>query len=227
MTLVEEILSTPRGELALYHSFADKLSQGMIPYGDFFPEYPPFSLPIFWLANVLGYRWFTLIYYVLVASFAGLLAFLIHKKGGNSYIFLAAVLPLGGLFWDRFDIFPAFFAFLAIYLMKKNVYMSSLSLSIGFLIKVFPAVLLPIVFFSAWKQKKSIEAMSLFVFPIIAVLGTITLLGGSFKKLIEFQGNRGIQIESSRATPLLLQHLLYDKELIVEYNHYTFEVREK
>ena len=227
MTHLEEILSAPRGELALYHSFAEKLSQGMIPYKDFFPEYPPFSLPIFWLANILGHQWFTLIYYVLVALFTGLLAFLIHKKGGNSYIFLAAILPLGGLFWDRFDIFPAFFAFLAIYMMKKNVYMSSLSLSIGFLIKVFPVVLLPMVFFSAWKQKKLIGAASLFVFPIMVSIGIIALLGGGFKKLIEFQGNRGIQIESLRATPLLMQHLLYNKELIVEYNHYTFEVREK
>ena len=222
-----EQLAQPWGEIALYHDFANRIWQGQLPYKDFFPEYPPLSLFFFWIADVFGTQWFTIIYYMLITIFVFLLIILIQKKQGNPYIFLASVLPLGGLFWDRFDIFPAFFAFLSLYLVRKNIVLSSLSLGIGIMIKIFPLAFLPIIFFQAWKQGKLL--VSIFTLSMIIALTIIPILvyGGSFGKFIEFQGKRGIQIESFRATPLLIQALLGKKEVIVEYKHYTYEVREK
>jgi len=215
-----ESLAVPWGELALYHSFADKISQGLVPYIDFFPEYPPLALTLFSIANLFGEQWFTLMWYgmALLATVGTMI--LIKRLNNNPYVFLACILPLGGLFWDRFDIFPAFFTLLSIYQAKKGNLLSLVSLFIGIMIKIYPIILIPVILlmFLVKSIKKFISASLLFIaLIVIFILPNRQVIDTLFK----YHGNRGIQIESIRATPLLF------KDSITEFKHNTFEIRRK
>jgi len=218
MEIIQEALLHPIGELHLYWSFADKISKGLTPYTDFFPEYPPFALYLFSIANIFGERWFTLMWYFMVALATAGTMILIKKLKANPYIFLSCVLPLGGLFWDRFDIFPAFFTILSVYLAKKGNLWSMVALSLGIMTKIYPVILLPVILgmFFVQSFKKSIMALILFV----ALMTLLIVPNREFIKILfKYHGNRGIQIESIKATPLLF------KNSIVEWGHGTYEIR--
>ncbi len=171
-------------------------------------------------------------YYALVAIFLVLTAMLIKKMKGNPFIFVAAVLPLAGLFWDRFDIFPAFFSLLALYLLtKKRINASFFVLSLGVLTKIYPIVFLPILVVRAlldFGLKKTLLAALFFILPIAIIIGNIVSYGGGdgLKSFVEFQGKRGTHLESVRATPSLIKHLRGEIELETVYEHNTFEIKE-
>lgn len=217
-----ELLSFPRGEIWLYYSFADHLQNHLLPYKGFFPEYPPLSLIPFWIAGLMGSQWFTIVYYLLIGVFLLLTSWLIHRLGKNPYIFLASVLSLGGLLWDRFDIFPAFLSLWAVYFWyRKKEVAGSFVLSLAILTKIYPMVLIPLF----WKRKNVAKKLLAFILPIAVVYLVVTNYGGSFNKLLEFQGKRGLEIEAIRATPKLLQHLWQGKPVTVEYLHNSYEIK--
>lgn len=213
-----ESLAIPWGELALYYSFAEKINQGLKPYVDFFPEYPPLALTLFRIANLFGERWFTLMWYGMIALATLGTMYLIRKLKHNPYVFLACVLPLGGLFWDRFDIFPAFFTLLAVYQAKKGSFLSVVSLAIGVMIKIYPIILLPVIIamFLFKSVKRAIVALALFILlMVVFILPSKQFIDVLFK----YHGHRGTQIESIKATPLLF------KDSVVEFKSSTFEIR--
>jgi len=151
-----------------------------------------------------------------------LTSWLIHRLGKNPYIFLASVLSLGGLLWDRFDIFPAFLSLWAVYFWyRKKEVAGSFVLSLAILTKIYPMVLIPLF----WKRKNVAKKLLAFILPIAVVYLVVTNYGGSFNKLLEFQGKRGLEIEAIRATPKLLQHLWQGKPVTVEYLHNSYEIK--
>ena len=221
-----EQLAKPWGELALYYDFASRMWWGQLPYRDFFPEYPPFSLFFFWLANLGGERWFTLSYYSLILFFLFLSAIIVIRLKGNPYAMIASAFVLGGLFFDRFDLFPAFFVLLSFYLLKKYWQWAFVVLGFGFLTKVYPILFLPILFFSVgWRH--SLKGFLYFLIPIILTIGLIIGYGGGdgLKTLYQRHFNRGIQIESLRAMPMLIQALQGRRQVIIEYKNYTYEIK--
>ena len=215
MEIIQERLSIPFGELGLYYSFAEKIGLGLKPYIDFFPEYPPFALCLFRLANVFGIEWFTLVWYSMIVLATIIIFYLIKKLNGNPYIYLASILPLGGLYWDRFDVFPAMFTLLSIYLAKKGNVLSFVSLFIGIMIKIYPIILLPVIvsMFFVKNIKKMIFGLSLFILLLIVTPKDF------IKNMFSYHGHRGIQIESIRAIPLLF------KDSVVEWKHGTYEIK--
>ena len=215
MEIIQERLSIPFGELGLYYSFAEKINLGLKPYIDFFPEYPPFALYLFRLANIFGVEWFTLMWYLMVFIATVFIAYLIKKLNGNFYIYLACILPLGGLYWDRFDVFPSMFALLSVYLAKKENISSFVSLFIGIMIKIYPIILLPVILgmFFVKNIKKMIFGLSLFILLLIVTPKDF------IKNMFSYHGHRGIQIESIRAIPLLF------KDSVVEWKHGTYEIK--
>lgn len=227
-----EALAKPWGELALYHDFAQKMSEGLLPYKDFYPEYPPLSLLFFRSPLIFGTRYYMLSYYVLVALAVVLTAFLIKKLSGKPFAFIAAILPLGGLFWDRFDIFPAFISILAVtYLVKNKTKLAHCALSLGVLTKIYPALLLPVFFARTFYYKgfrKALGGLIIFLIPIVVALWIICGYGGKegLIKFAEFQGKRGLHLESIRATIPLVQHLQGTRTFETIFEHNTFELKE-
>lgn len=229
-TQIIEGLAKPWGELALYHGYALEMLAGNKPYVDFMPEYPPLALWFFKLPMMFGTRYYTLTFYALVAIASILILVLINKMKGNAFIFLAASLSLGGLFWDRFDIFPALFTVVAVYLSHKNYHkLSFFTLGLGFLTKIYPIILLPLLLISAARGgiKTIVFSTLAFLFPILLAIGMILNSGGreGLVYFVEYQGNRGTQIESSHAMPIILRHLRGEGEATVEYNHATYEIK--
>ncbi|MDD5146920.1 MAG: hypothetical protein PHN39_04265 [Candidatus Pacebacteria bacterium] len=201
-----EGLAKPWGELALYFKYA---SENTIP-----AEYPSVSLWLFKMANIFGEQYFTLVWYFLVATASLAVVWLVKRLRGNPYVYLAGVLPLGGLFWDRFDVFPALFTILAIYLAKSKYPIFAFNaLSVGVLLKVYPIILLPVLVLMMIRDKQYAKLLiGLFVFCL-----PLAFMNWDF---ISFHKDRGIQIESIRALPKLL-----NKESVVEYKHNTFEIK--
>ena len=226
-----EGLIKPSYELALYHSFGQKMASGQLPYNDFFPEYPPLSLLFMRIPLFLGEKYYTLAFYGLVLLAIIVTLVIVHKLGGKLWIFLATILPIGGLLWDRYDIFPATLAILGVYFVVKNKpVMASFILSLGFMTKIFPIFLTPLLLVNFWEDRNSIvPSIMAFILPVIVVLGVIIGYGGmdGLLKFAKYQGVRGTQIESFRATPLLWNYLKGKTKLVVEYNHATYEINEK
>lgn len=211
----------PFGELTLYQGYGQKIMDGLKPYVDFKPDYPPFALVLFNMANIFGSQWFTLMWYGMISLATIGMMILIKKLKGNPYIYLACVLPLGGLYWDRFDVFAALFSLWAIYLAKKKNYWSFYILVIGIMIKIYPIILLPIILAMFWMEsfKKAVIGLILFLFLLtIAICPQKEFLAGMY----EYHGHRGIQIESIKAMPLL-----FKEDSIVEWKHGTYEIREE
>ena len=221
-----ENLAKTLGELNLYHDFAKHIQQGLFPYRDFPIEYPPLSLVFFQLAQVFGDKWFTLIWYLLVVIFVILIGVVIHKLKGNVYIFLSSILVLGGLFFDRFDIFPAFFSILAVYLLlKKKTVLAALILSLAVGIKIYPIVLLPL--FLIEKNVKKLFLSSL-VFLIVLIIPFLVVLHGGGRegllKLADYNINRGMEINSFKSSYHLIKYLMGKEKLMVNYNHSSYEI---
>jgi len=201
-----EQLAIPWGELGTYLRYANNGSL----------EYPPLAVGLFKAANIFGERWFTLIWYGMVALAILLTCLVLKRMKGNFYIFLASILPLGGLLWDRFDIFPALITVLAVYLATNWGILALPVLAIGVILKIYPILLLPIVIGMLIKRGKYLGlAVGSVAFTLIVWLGL-----AKSESVLEFHGNRGIQIESIRAMPKLL-----DKNSVVEFKHNTFEIK--
>lgn len=210
-------ISVPWGELALYQGYAQNVGK---PYLDFQLEYPPLAFIFFKLANVFGKQYFTLMWYGIVVLAVLISCLVIKRLKGNPYIFLACVLPLGGLFWDRFDIFPAMFSLLAVYLATKKSFWSLPVLTLGILTKLYPVILLPVILGSLLKRK-GYFALLYGAFISLAFVGySFLFFPNWFNCVFGFHGNRGTQIESIMAIPKLL-----DENSVVEFKHNTFEIR--
>jgi len=201
-----EQLAIPWGELGTYLRYANNGSL----------EYPPLAVGLFRIANIFGEKWFTLTWYGMVALAILLTCLVLKRMKGNFYIFLASILPLGGLLWDRFDIFPALITVLAVYLATNWGILALPVLAIGVILKIYPILLLPIVIGMLIKRGKYLGlAVGSVAFTLIVWLGL-----AKSESVLEFHGNRGIQIESIRAMPKLL-----DKNSVVEFKHNTFEIK--
>jgi Gpi18-like mannosyltransferase len=133
---------------------------------------------------------------------------------------LACVLPLGGLFWDRFDIFPAMFSLLAVYLATKKSFWSLPVLTLGILTKLYPVILLPVILGSLLKRKGYFAILYGAFISLVFVGYSFLFFPNWFNCVFGFHGNRGIQIESIRSIPKLS-----DENSVVEFKHNTFEIR--
>lgn len=219
------------GDLKSYYSFASKIFSGELPYRDFSPEYPPFSMFFLSLPNISGEKYYTLIYYCLVAICLVIIAYLINKMGGKMWAMVASILPIGGMFWDKFDIFPACLTTLAIFLASRNnLILASFVISLGFLTKLYPIFLMPIITIMLLSNRKQIlNSVLAFFLPIIIILGIIIGYGGKdgLVSFVNYQSKRGIGLESVRATLLLWQNLRGNNDLIVKYDHNSYEIKIK
>lgn len=200
-----EQLAKPWGELALYFKYA---SENMVP-----AEYPYPSLWLFKLANIFGEQYFTLVWYFLVATALLAVIWLVKRLKGNPYVFLAGVLPLGGLFWDRFDVFPAVLTLLAVYLAKSKSLFAFNVLSVAVLLKVYPIILLPVLVAMMIRDRGiKLALIGVFVFLI-----PMAFTNWDF---MDFHKDRGIEIGSIRAIPKLL-----NENSVTEFRYGAIEIK--
>ena len=210
---------TPNADIGLYLADASKLASGLLPYRDFTLEYPPLSLIFFGLPRVItsSDALYTKVFQfeLLVFDIIGLvLIFDIARRLGEApwkalSIYTLAVLAVGPIIIQTFDIIPAVMTLAAIYLFWLGKHKASWAvLALGTLTKIYPIAIAPIFLLIYFKnrQLKQIRdgAVTFIAVCVITILPFIILGSGSILNLVSYHTQRGVQIESTYSAIVLV-----------------------
>jgi uncharacterized membrane protein len=205
------------GDMYLYRMYGHRMDHGLVPYRDFFFDWPPGSVPpVYWPALAHGsyYDWFhafDAVYAILALGALALALVALGTRGIRLYgaVAAAAALPfaLGSISINSLDYWPALFAIagLAALLARRDRLAFGL-FGFGIAAKVYPVVLLPVALVWVWRQRG--RAQALWALAVTVIVGTLAALpfvvlgwsGLGFTMYTQFK--RGLQMESLPATIL-------------------------
>ena len=225
----QELLPARYSGVKLYYDFASNVVGGKLPYRDFPLEYPPFALVFFVLprlvaSTLLGYyRWFQV--EVIVFELAGLaiLGLIAHQRNRSLVPPLAgytiAIAAMGPITGQQFDIFPAILTLAALYCFWRERHATGWVLvALGALTKLFPLLVAPVWLFAYWNGdldaananirllKRSAAAFGI---TTVVVLLPWLVAPASLRFFVQYHAERGIQLESTYATLLLIAARLH------------------
>jgi len=196
-----------------------------VPYQDFAWEYPPGALPImlvpglyapllpthppthlyFGLYGVLWVLWMLLID-------AAIWWFLLRRTSRSlshpaAQVWLYGLPLLGGLCWARYDMVPAATSLMAIVAAGFGLSRrSGIAAGLGGTLKIWPILLAPLQ-----RTRRAAVTATAMTVGVMAAAGAITLLltgETGFAQVLHYQTQRGLQIESLVALPLVwMTHL--------------------
>jgi hypothetical protein len=205
-------------DLFVYHSFAEPVLAGELPYRDVAFEYPPLAAPAIALPGVAGtgedpFRWafalWTLAAAMAVVILCGALA---RATGGEARraMLAAALMPLlcGALLRTHFDLFPVALLLAGLLLLCHHRPRAGLAvLGLGAMTKLFPLVAVPVAL--AWLvargQRRAAWQGALACAATIAVVAgaAATVSPDGALGAVRYHLDRPVQIESSPALVLL------------------------
>ncbi len=212
--LPHSIWDASAADLTLYREWAE-----FIVYHDAFPlhdqrwQYPPGAgalLLVPWLlGGGPGYNW---IFFALVAAAdAGVLGLLIRaaRRTGwataqaGPWLWTVGVALLGRICYGRFDLIVAATAVAALLWSTRRPGAAGAAAAVGVLLKLWPVVVV------LGLRRRALWRMSA-VMACVGVTATVgsTALGPGARSFLRFQSERGLQLESVAATPLLIARLL-------------------
>ncbi|MDO8472778.1 MAG: glycosyltransferase 87 family protein [Dehalococcoidia bacterium] len=213
---------------------ASAVFKGQLPYRDFIFEYPPLALAallpprIFGsdstsYGNALGWEMLLLdvATLVLVALAARRLRIPVWQALGA---YTAAMLTLGSLVVQRYDLLPALLVTAALFcftLRKYTLCWVLLALAVG--AKLYPAVLVPLLALYHFKRNdyasltRGITAFAVTVG--ITFIPWAILAPAGVRLSMEYQLGRGLQIETTYASALMAGHTLGMTSLQVAFLH--------
>jgi len=194
-------------DIALYYKYGSLLLQGK-PVA---AEYPELAI-VFWgiAAYISGsLTTFRFAYPILMLPFGCLTVYLLHKTGlrfgsselGSASALLYALSPFTAIFWMfKFDEVATSFLMVGLYaLVLQKHRLTGLSAAIGFLIKWFPALVLPsaLVFFARKSTRATLELLGIFSGIVVAiVISYHAIWDGSYTFAYTFHAFRNINGES-------------------------------
>jgi hypothetical protein len=211
----------------VYERYGDAIAHGQVPYRDFGVEYPPGAIPTFALP-ALGHaekddfgafrRSFEALMWlcgaaVLLATVVSLRS--LEAGGGRTAAVLAfvAVAPLllGSVVLSRFDLWPAAVTSAALAaLLARRYRLGHGLLGLGFAIKVYPALLLPVALLHVLRERGRREALvclGIAAAVVVACFGPfLALAPGGVRDSVVRQTTRPLQIESLGSGILLGLH---------------------
>ena len=216
-----QIVDTP-----LYQRYGEQMVAGEVPYRDFAVEYPPGALAAF-VGPSLGadhrsaedyrHRFEVLMFLCGCAAIAGMTLVLVALRVGRSALAAAlafaalAPLALGPVVQTRFELLPTAFAVCALAALVHDRPRLGLGLlGAGTVVKLFPALLVPLALAHVWRRRGSrvaLEAGAVFVAVFAAVVVPFaTLAPHALLVTVEDQARRPLQIESLGAAALVAAH---------------------
>jgi uncharacterized membrane protein len=234
--------AVPRGGLAssegfgdhqLYRSFAERITNGDLPYRDFFVEYPPGALPVFVAPAAAGSHYpfaFKLLMALCGAAAVALLALTLVRLGVTGRrlwlgVAAAALVPtfFATVAINTYDLWPALLVMLAVWALVGGRERLSLAvLGLATAAKLVPAILLPLLLAHVWRTRGRTAARDAFVaFCAAAAVVTIPFVliapGGVWFSL-KSQATRGLHSDSLGASLLFAadQLGLYDAKTAVQ-----------
>ena len=208
-------------DLEIYRRYAVALLAGFAPYGDIPVEYPPLALvpmvlpllgsPSAGAVDLAAYTW----------RFAAVAAALAVVTGGLVWAATGSrrAVALWGLLvslsWVsaafRYDLWPVVPMLGGVVLARRRPGLAGLALGAGTMLKLFPAVLVPLVAIAALVRRDvpgAARAVAAFGVIVAGIVGWAWLAAGAQSlDWLRYQGERGLQLESVGASVLLAAHV--------------------
>jgi len=139
-------------------------------------------------------------------------------------VWLAAVPALGGLTYARFDLIPGVLVGCVVLLAGTRPRLTGVCLAVATSIKLWPALLVPTVGLRVSGKRRYYLAIG--VIGTVVAGGTLGLAGwGRVVSPLVYQSDRGLQIESVAATPVMAARLVNPAAWSVFYSKFkAFEI---
>ena len=222
------------GDVGHYESFARRILDGEVPYGDFTVEYPPFALPAFLAPAVITSTApdYLFVFKLLMAAL-GIVVLLVTawslgRLGAGrteSVVRLGAIaaapLLLGHVFLNRYDLWPAALVAIAVaaFVARREATASGF-LAASFAAKIFTVSMIPLaaarVFLLGGRRAlvRSVVAFTAVCVVIFAYFIVTSLGGLGFSYWL--QAKRGLHGESLAGSVLLALDTLgvYDARIV-------------
>ena len=206
-------------DTGLYHRYATALAGGLRPYFDVFVEYPPLAVLLLRLpGSVQDPVRYTLSFNVAMLAACGLAAIFtaacatrLWPDGRRAYVagaaFAGAVLATGAIVANRLDAAVTLVLACFLWLLSERRWtLAAVALSVGFGVKLTPAVLLPLPLLLADTRSERLRGGLAFL--ACAALPFVPFLGADgLWKFFGYHLERPLQLESLLASPLLAAHL--------------------
>jgi hypothetical protein len=218
----------------VYYEHASFIFQGHPPYRDTVLEYPPLSLvvllpPMLLAGDTWQYGvWFR--YEMLLLDLAALftIAGLARRLGARPWkalaVYTAGLLAIGSVATQRYDLLPAVLVLWALYSFSRQSYtLSWVALALGAMAKVYPVFLVPLLaIYQLFRRDHRGLAKGAAVFAAItaaSLLPWVILSPAGMWQSFQYHASRGLQIESTWASALMVMESLGLTSLEVEYGH--------
>lgn len=217
----------PLHDVVDYHGWSRVLEHGSFPLNDQQWQYPPGAALVMWAPMMLSNRVFSIGYanafytLVLIADF---IAFaILHRLAGRmsdeehtsrpylgAWVWVLGLFAIGPVTYGRYDVIVAVFAVAALAVgplfgaRRWTAWTRGVLFGLGGALKLWPGVLL-------WGEPRGRDGRRSFIATMLAsAVPTLVLLaalpgGLSF---LTYQNQRGLEIESVAATPLMLARLV-------------------
>jgi hypothetical protein len=226
------LLSRPYpGDVEVYAGYAKRTLDGLVPYRDFYPEYPPGAMPVFLAAGPVngGYdNRFRLLMLALGVATVILLVLAMFLVGATALelvtgLLVFTTLPLTlevGLLFERYDLWPALLVLVTtIALLLGRRTLGLVALGVAAAAKVYPLVLLPLALLQRRarghvRRDVAVFAAAALVFVLPFMLIGPRGIGHVGRVLVE----RPLQVESLGASVLLAAHQLGAYEPTIYYS---------
>jgi Glycosyltransferase family 87 len=212
------------GDVIYYSKIGARIVHGLIPYHDFYLEYPPGAVPVFALPSLVSQRHYVLVFHLLMTLFgaaaaaAGVVA--VRRSGaGQTTVTRAAValglgpLVLGPLFLNRYDVWPALLVVLGLVALLTERHRWAFGLlGLAIVSKIYAVALLPVAAVHVYRRRGRRELVA--AFGVLSAVGLATGLPfvavgfGGIGYSFYIQTTRHLQVESLGAQLLVaLDHL--------------------
>ena len=159
------------GDVRFYDSWGQLIAAHRVPYDDFRLEYPPGAIPAFaapvYLRKLAGYHgiyydWFRVEILGLGLLTVAAVAWALHAlEAGRAHRYAAllftgfAALLLGPIALARYDYWPALLSIVGVAaLLSRRERLACAAIAAGFVIKIYPLVLLPLALIVLWHRRR-------------------------------------------------------------------------
>lgn len=206
------------GGTGLFFGYANQILTGKLPYRDFMLEYPPLALPFFLVPRLAGASFgayhaaFQIQVLLADLLMLGILQRIASRSADDSTRVLGSyslgVLAVGPIITEQYDIFPAMLTLVALYAFEVGRRGAAwTALAAGVWTKIYPLLLAP-VFAAADLRARATRELRVAAVAIgavsVRVLAPWLVSPRSLLVLVHYHGDRGIQIESTYSSLLLL-----------------------
>ena len=139
-------------------------------------------------------------------------------------VWLLAVPAMGGLSYARFDLVPGVLMGCCLLLSARRPRLAALAVSVATGVKLWPVLLIPSVLSRTRHQRRGLAVVA--AVGAATVLGTVVLAGWArVLSPLGYQADRGLQIESVPASPLMLGRALGVAGYHVSFSrHMAYEI---